>query len=125
MIEGRADRDQRLGAARGRGTLHLDRGDLRRGRLDRVLHGELQRHRRGRAAVAGTEQPKAYGALVTHLEQLYVTTVRPEVGPDALQRVLDPCGYVVGVQAVHQHQAGDQVVLGQKSEQLVVEPPLS
>ena len=43
-----------------------------------------------------------------------VAAVRTEVGPDAVQRIGHPALDVVRVQPVDQHQAGDQVVGGQR-----------
>ena len=62
---------------------HLDAGDLRGGRLDRALDGQLQGDRRGRAAVAAAQQPQPDRPVVGDPEQLDVAAVRAEVGPDA------------------------------------------
>ncbi len=43
-----------------------------------------------------------------------VAAVRAEVGPHAVERVLDPPLDVVRMQPVHQQQAGDQVVGGER-----------
>ena len=48
--------------------------------------------------------------IAVDLEQMDVAAVRPEVGPHAVERVLDPPLHVVRMQPVHQQQAGDQVV---------------
>ncbi len=51
---------------------------------------------------------------------MHVAAVRPEVGPHAVERVRDPPLHVVRVQPVHQQQAGDQVVGGERIGQLRV-----
>ena len=54
-----------------------------------------------------------------------VAAVRAEVGPHAVQRVLDPPLDVVRMQPVHQQQAGDQVVGDERVRELgaCVRPP--
>ena len=53
-------------------------------------------------------------------EQMDVAAVRAEVGPHAVERVLDPPLDVVRMQPVHQQQAGDQVVGGERVRELRV-----
>ena len=62
------------------------------------------------------EQPEPDHAVLSHPEQLDVAAVAAEVGPDALQRLLDPGRHVVGMQVVHQQQAGHQVVCRQRGK---------
>ena len=83
--------------------------DLRRGGPHGILDGQFQRHRRRRTALAAARKCQPHNT-VCDVKQLDVTAVRPEVGPYRVQRVRRRGGHVVRMQAVHQQQAGDQVV---------------
>ena len=98
----RLRRDQRSGRHRGARRPHVDPHDLGCGRLDRSLHSQLQGHRRRGAPVAAAEQPESDHVVVGHFDQFDVTAVAAEIGPDPLQRLLDPSAYVVGMQSMHQ-----------------------
>ena len=67
--------------------------DLRRGVLDRALDGQLDGDRRRRAAVAAALQPQP-GHAVADAEVLHPARVRAEVGPDLVERPLDPLVHV-------------------------------
>ena len=95
---------------------------LRCGGLDGSLDGELQRHRRRRAAVAAAEQPEPDRAGLGDLEQLDVAAVRAEVRPHALQRLLDALLDPVRMQSVHDQKSGDQLVTGEAGEHFVIQP---
>ena len=97
---------------------HFDRRDLRRGGAHRILDRQLEGDRRRRAALAAARELQPDHALAVDLEQMDVAAVRPEVGPHAVQRVLDPPLDVVRMQSVHQHEAGDQVVGGERVGEL-------
>jgi hypothetical protein len=97
----------------------LDRSDLRSRRPHRVLDREFQGHRGGRTALAAASELQT-NDIVDDVEQRYVTAVRAQVWPNAVKGVLDPALHIVRMQAVHQQQAGHQVVRGEPFCQLRV-----
>ena len=102
----------RRSAGLGDGLLDVDDRDLRRRLDDRPLDRVLQRHRRRRAAVAAAEQPQVHRAgVLVDVEQLDVAAVRRRgtAAPTPARRSTRAVS-VVGVQAVHEQQAGDQLV---------------
>ena len=68
--------------------------------------------RRRPAAVAAAEQSQVHrGGMQVDLEQLDVAVVLGEERPDRLERALDARLDVVGMQAVHDQQAPDELVV--------------
>ena len=97
----------------------VDADDLGRGLEDGPLDRELQGDRRGRAAVAAAEQPQPDGARVlVDAEQLDVALRgAASSGRTWLEGAFDPVRQRVGMEAVHQQEAGDQLVLDQGLDQ--------
>src|SRR6478609_1328030 len=69
-------------------------------------------------AAARTASSTANSSVIADdLQQCHVAAVRPQIRSDAVQRVLDPAFHAVGVQSVHQHEAGDEFVGGELTDQ--------
>ncbi len=100
--------------------LDVDPEEVRRvllqGGLDRVLHRRLRRP----AAAARPAEPQLRDAVLD-AEQLDVAAVGLHVRPHAVERVADPLLQADGVQAVGEHQAGDDLVRGEPRDGLLVE----
>ena len=82
---------------------------LRRRLEHRVLDRELERDRRGRAAVARSLEAHARHAI-GDLEQLDAAAVRAEVGAHLVERASDALLHGVGMQVVQQQQVRHELV---------------
>ena len=97
-------------------ALDLEAEQVGRGLVERLLDRELERGRRGRAAVAVADQLEVRDAVLEP-QQLHVAAVRLHVRAHARERLLDARLERHRVEVVDQHQAADHAVAREPEEQ--------
>ena len=100
-------------------ALDLEAEQVGRGLLERLLDRELERRRRGRAAVAVADEAQVRDAVLEP-QQLDVAAVRLHVRPHARERLLHARLERHRVEVVDQQQAADHAIAREPEQQLLL-----